>query len=209
MRFRDRADAGARLGTAVVALGLADPVVLGLPRGGVPVGAAVAAALGAPLDVFVVCKVGAPRQPELGIGAVAEGGATVADDATLHILGIDPDRFDALAAPARAEVDRRVQRYRPDRALLSVAGRDVVVVDDGLATGVTAEAAVVAVRALRPRRVVLAIPVGAPDSVARLARVADDVVCVHAPADLAAVGRWYDDFAQVSDREVLDAIPRR
>lgn len=197
MRFRDRDDAGERLADAVVTAGLdlVDPVVLALPRGGVPVAAAVARRLGAPLDVFVARKVGAPGRPELGIGAVAEGGATV---------GVGPD--EPAAALARAELARRVEAYRGDRSLPALAGRDVVLVDDGLATGVTAEAAILGVRRCqpRPRRVILAVPVGAPDTVARLGApgLAHEVVCVHSPWNLRAVGEWYDDFTQTSDEEV-------
>jgi putative phosphoribosyl transferase len=203
MRFRDRRDAGAQLADAVAALELADPVILALPRGGVPVAAEIAKRLGASLDVLVARKVGAPNHPELGIGAVAEGGVTV----RLDDVG---GRFDALADEARMELDRRVQRYRGDRPLPSLAGRDVVVVDDGLATGVTAEAALRSVRAGRPRRVVLAVPVGAPDTVARLRHedLADEVACVLEPPDLIAVGRWYDDFDQTSDDEVLAIVGR-
>ena len=203
MRFLDRADAGRRLGERVRALGLADPVVLGLPRGGVPVAYEVAAALGAPLDVFVARKVGAPGQPEYGVGAVAEGGAGVANDAALRALRIAPEEFAALAAGERAELARRVARYRGDRPLTPVEGRDVVLVDDGLATGVTAEAALVALRERAPRRLVLAAPVCAPDTAARLRGLADDIVCVTAPARFAAVGQWYDDFRQTGDDEVL------
>ena len=208
MRFRDRADAGARLAGPVAALGLTDPVVLALPRGGVPVAYAVAAALGAPLEVFVARKVGAPGHPEYGIGAVAEGGGVVANAAALRSLRLAEDEFAELADDARMELDRRVRRYRGGRPLPEVRGRDVVLVDDGLATGVTAEAALRALRAQAPRRLVLAVPVCAPATARRLVPPADAVVYVLAPETFTAVGRWYDDFDQTRDEEVLELLGR-
>jgi putative phosphoribosyl transferase len=206
--FRDRADAGRRLAELLRAKGFHDPVVLALPRGGVPVAAEVAVGLGAPLEVFVARKVGAPGQPEWGIGAVAEGGAVVSNDAAVRALGLSPEAFHALVARERDEVARRVLQYRRDRPLPDLAGRDAILVDDGLATGVTAEAALRALRALGPRRLVLAVPVAARDTAHRLAGVADEVVCVHAPRDLRAVGQWYDVFEQTRDDEVLAALGR-
>jgi putative phosphoribosyl transferase len=203
MRFRDRAEAGRNLADEVARLDLDEPVVLALPRGGVPVGAQVAARLRAPFDVFVTRKIGAPHQREFGIGAVAEGGTVVADHDALAALGLSAAGFERLAEEERAELDRRVRRYRGDRPMVEVAGRDVVLVDDGLATGVTAEAALRALRGRGPRSLVLAVPVGAPDTVRRLATVADEVVCVHAPAQFSAVGLWYDVFDQTSDEEVV------
>jgi putative phosphoribosyl transferase len=180
-----------------------DPLVLALPRGGVPIGAEVAQALGATLEVFVSRKVGAPGQPEFGIGAVAEGGAAVATDRALDALGLSGDDFAALADRARAELDRRVRAYRGDREIPDLSGRDVVLVDDGLATGVTAEAALRALRARDPGRLVLAAPVCAPSTARRLRGLADDVVCVLMPEHFSAVGQWYDDFGQLSDADVL------
>jgi predicted phosphoribosyltransferase len=206
MRFADRAEAGRSLAEHVARCGLVDPVVLGLPRGGIVVAAEVASALGAPLDVLVVRKVGAPGRRELGIGAVAEGGGVVVDDTALHLLGVDRATFDVIAAEERAELDRRVERYRGGRPLPSLTDRDVVVVDDGLATGVTAEAALRAVRRLEPRRLVLAAPVAAVDTAERLRALADDVVCVHIPGRFRAVGEWYDRFDQTTDDEVVAAL---
>lgn len=206
--FRDRTDAGRRLAEEVAARSLHDPVVLALPRGGVPVGFEVARRLGAPLDVFVARKVGAPSQPELGVGAVAEGGPVVVDDTTLRLLGVHQADFDARAEVERTELQRRVRRYRGERPLVDVGGRDVVLVDDGLATGVTAEAALLALRARspRPRRLVLAVPVAAADTATRLASVADDVVVVAAPSPFQAVGRWYGVFDQTTDGEVVELL---
>lgn len=182
-------------------LGLRDPIVLALPRGGVPVAARVASRLDAPLEVFVATKIGMPGQPELGIGAVAEGGAVVRSYAA-------PPGFERLAEEARQELERRVARYRGERALPPLEGRNVVLVDDGLATGVTAEAALLALRQERPARLVLAAPVGAPDTVQRLGGpgLADEIVCLERPGDLGAVGRWYDDFTQTTDEEVAELL---
>jgi predicted phosphoribosyltransferase len=200
-RFPDRAGAGRVLARRLGDLGLRSPVALGLPRGGVPVAAEVAAGLGAPLDVFVARKVGAPGQQELGIGAVAEGlGPPVISG---EALGLRPADLDALVRRAREEVSRRVDLYRAGRDLPQIQGADVVLVDDGLATGLTAEAALRALRERRPRRLVLAVPVGARQAVGQLAKVADDVVCVREPPCFVAVGEWYKDFSQTTDEEVL------
>lgn len=208
MRFRDRADAGRRLAEQVAGLGLRDAVVLALPRGGVPVAYEVAVLLGAPLEVFVARKVGAPHRREYGIGAIAEGGVVVTNAAAIRALQLSPEQFEALAAEERRELDRRVDQYRHGRSLPALDERDVVLVDDGLATGVTAEAALEGLRILRPRRLVLAAPACARDTAARLAPLVDDVACVLSPHDFYAVGQWYDRFDQTTDDEVLDLVER-
>jgi predicted phosphoribosyltransferase len=205
MRFRDRRDAGLQLATRLQAEALPDPVVFALPRGGVPVAFEIARTIGAPLDVLVVRKVGAPQHREFGIGAIAEGGVTVRDETAMRMVGVSAERFEQLAADERRELERRVRLYRGDRALPDVTDRDVVLVDDGLATGVTAEAAIHAVRRLGARRVVLAAPVSAADTAARLSADAG-IVCLATPTRFSAVGEWYDDFGQTTDNEVLDLL---
>jgi putative phosphoribosyl transferase len=204
-RFRDRAEAGAQLADHLPD-GLRDPIVLALPRGGVPVARVVADRLEAPLDVLVARKIGAPSQPELGIGAIAEGGAAVVARDMLRSLRLSEADFRRLVEREQAELRRRVERYRGGRALPSVLGRDVVLVDDGLATGVTAESALQALRALNPRRLVLAVPVCSPDTARRLVPPADEVVCVVSTRHLMAVGAWYHDFTQTTDDEVLELL---
>lgn len=201
--FPDRIAAGRELGAAVARLGLADPLVLGLPRGGVVVAAEVARALGAELDVLVVRKIGHPHQPELGVGAVAEEGEPAYDAEGLRRTGLVAADLDAVVAAEQAECRRRVAAYRGSRPAPAVAGRDVVLVDDGIATGVTALAALHLLRGRGPARLVMAAPVGARDALARVSEVADDVVVLVTPHRFAAVSQWYDWFDQTSDDEVV------
>jgi putative phosphoribosyl transferase len=202
-RFADRADAGRRLGEALVGRWPGQPVVvLALPRGGVPVAAEVATALGAPLDVLVVRKLGVPWQPELAMGAVAGGGVRFVNASVVRQLAVPADQVEAVARRELVELERRERAYRGERPPTEVAGRVVVLVDDGLATGATVRAAVQAVRTARPARVVVAVPVGAPESCRGLREVADEVLCLEEPERFAAVGAWYDDFDQTGDDEV-------
>jgi predicted phosphoribosyltransferase len=182
--------------------GRPDVVVLGLPRGGVPVAFEIAQALGAPLDVFVVRKIGMPGHAEFAIGAIASGGVQVLSEDVIRAYGVPRAAVEAVAERERAELERREREYRGGRPLLDLHGRTVILVDDGLATGSTMRAAVEAVRALGPARIVVAVPVGAPDTCAALAHIADEVVCARMPEPFAAVGLWYSDFSQTTDEEV-------
>jgi putative phosphoribosyl transferase len=206
--FTDRSDAGRQLAARLLPLAGEHPLVLGLPRGGVPAAAEVAAVLGAPLEILAVRKLGAPHNPEYGIGAIAEGGTKVLDQEALALLGITNGTLRGIVERESAELQRRVEAYRGDRPAPDLRDRTVIVVDDGVATGATDTAALRAVRRSRPRRLVLAVPVCAPDSLARLRKEADEVVCLLAPPQLRGVGEWYANFGQISDAEVVAALGR-
>ena len=207
MRFIDRSDAGRRLAQALAAMEISDPVVLALPRGGVPVAVEVARALDAPLDLLLVRKIGAPGQRELAVAALAEGaGSPVLDAETMAYSGASRAYVEREAGRERAEIARRRSAYLGDRAPLSVEGKTAVVVDDGIATGTTVRAALQALRARHPARVVLAVPVAAPSALSEIAPLVDDLVCLSKPPAFYAVGAHYDDFMQVSDDEVIAAL---
>ncbi|HEX6257598.1 MAG TPA: phosphoribosyltransferase family protein [Euzebyales bacterium] len=202
MRFTDRRDAGRRLAERLTPLRAETPVVVGLPRGGVPVAAEVAARLQAPLDVLIVRKLGCPWQPELGMGAIGEGGARVLNHDLIARLGVTAAELDVVAAREQAELARRVRAYRGTTTRVPAAGRVVIVVDDGIATGFTARAAITVLRQQGAQRVVLAVPVAPPETVEELRGVADDVVCLQTPAWFSGIGAFYTDFTQTSDAEV-------
>jgi putative phosphoribosyl transferase len=210
MKFRNRRAAGQALGRALVGrVDGDDVVVLGLPRGGVPVAAEVAAALDAPLDIICVRKLGHPTNPEFGLGAIGEGGVSVLDHVLMAYAEVSEDDLAPVARREQIELDRRAGLYRGGRPALPLTGRTAVIVDDGLATGVTARAAIRVARARGARRVVLAVPVAAPESELALRNEADDVVTVSLPHDFRAVGRWYDDFTPTRDAEVIAALSPR
>jgi predicted phosphoribosyltransferase len=205
-RFADRRDAGRQLAAQLLPLAAAHPVVVGLPRGGVPVASEIAIALRAPLEILAVRKLGAPHNPEYGIGAIVEDGTRIFDPEALTALAIDGGTLEAIVARASEELHRRVVAYRGGRPPMPLRGRTVVVVDDGVATGVTDTAAIRAIRRQRPRRLILAVPVCAPDSLARLRKEADELICLIAPPQLRGVGEWYRDFSQIHDQEVIAAL---
>ncbi|MFL6119043.1 phosphoribosyltransferase [Actinophytocola sp.] len=201
MRFRDRADAGRVLAARLANLRGTKPVVMGLPRGGVPVAAEIARALDAELDVVLVRKIGAPDREELAVGAVGEDGVTVRNDAVLADLGLTWDDVADQVARERAEIRHRTAILRPGPSP-DLSDRTVILVDDGIATGATVVAALRVLRHIGAARIILAVPVAPPDSLRVLAPLADEIVCPIRPASFSAVGQWYDDFTQVPDREV-------
>jgi predicted phosphoribosyltransferase len=201
--FTDRRDAGKELaGRLRTYRGRGDVVVLALPRGGVPVAFEIAEALDAPLDVFVVRKLGLPEYPELAMGAIASGGVRVLNQSVVDEYGIPDVVIDAVARNELAELERREREYRRGRALIDIRDRIVILVDDGLATGSTMRAAVQAVRAYKPARVIVAVPVGAPATCEEFADITDETVCARTPEPFTAVGMWYRDFSQTTDDEV-------
>jgi len=206
--FRDRADAGRRLAERLLHLRAERPVVLGLPRGGVTVAAEVADALGAPLDVALVRKLGVPYQPELAVGAIGEGGVRVVNDEVRRAAAVGEADLALVEARQRTELERQARTFRPGRAPADIAGRTVIVVDDGIATGSTARAACEIARARGATRVVLATPVAPAPTLAHLASVADEIVCVQTPEPFFAIGQWYADFSQVPDDEVVSLLER-
>ncbi len=208
MTFINRSDAGHRLAQALLPYRERRPVVFALPRGGVPVAAEVAARLDAPLDLVLVRKIGVPSQPELAMGAVVGGDVPiiVRNDDVIALAGVDEAQFDAIRDRELAEIERRRRLYLGDRPPAGVAGRTAIVIDDGVATGATTRAALRAIRVRRPERLVLAVPVAATDTLAALRLEADEVVCLEDHASFGAIGFYYDDFRQLSDREVSEIL---
>jgi putative phosphoribosyl transferase len=209
MNFRDRADGGRQLAGLLNAYASRpDVIVLALPRGGVPVGFEVARQLHALLDVFLVRKLGVPGHSELAMGAIASGGVRVLSDDLIRELAIPRSLVEHVAAQEQLELERRHRAYRGDRPLPLLRGRTVILVDDGLATGATMEAAVRAARLHEPARIVVAVPVGSAETCARLQGVADEVVCAAMPEPFRAVGLWYSRFDQTTDEEVVELLGR-
>jgi len=210
MSFINRSDAGRKLAQALLTYKDRQPVVLALLRGGVPVAAEAAAALDAPLDLVLVRKIGVPMQPELAMGAVVDGSSpiVVRNDDVILLTGVDETEFEAIRDRELAEIERRRRLYLDDRASVDVAGRVAIVIDDGVATGATTRAALRATRIRKPSKLVLAVPVAATDTLAALREEADDVICLEDHKSFGAIGFYYDDFRQLSDREVKDTLAR-
>jgi predicted phosphoribosyltransferase len=207
MLFRDRTEAGRVLAEKLSRYaGRPDVLVLALPRGGVPVAYEVARALHAPLDVFLVRKLGMPGLEELAMGAIASGGIRVLNEDVVQTLQIPEDVIEAAVASEERELERREREYRDDRPPLNVRGRTVILVDDGLATGSTMRAAVAALRQQQPAAIIVAVPVAASSTCAELAEEVDDIVCARMPEPFRAVGLWYDNFSQTTDQEVRDLL---
>jgi putative phosphoribosyl transferase len=206
MPFLDRSDAGRQVASRMMHLRGGDVVVLGLPRGGVPVAAEVARALGAPIDVILVRKLGVPVQPELGLGAIGEGGVRIINSEVVAITHVTDAEIAAVEKRERAELERRARRFRGDRRRTPLAGRTAIIIDDGIATGSTARAACQVARAQGAVRVVLAVPVAPPSACAALAADADEVICLETPAHFLAIGEWYEDFSQTRDDEVVSLL---
>jgi putative phosphoribosyl transferase len=208
MIFTDRVEAGRQLATELERFRGSDVVVLGLPRGGVPVARQIADALGAPLDVIVVRKLGAPSHEELAMGAIGEGGVRVVSDDIVRSVGATDDQVAAVEAEERAELERRARRFRGDRPRLDLTGKVAIIVDDGIATGASARAACRVARAQGAARIVVATPVAPPGLDARLGDVADEFVCLDQPRAFSAVGQFYKNFDQTTDAEVVAALAR-
>jgi putative phosphoribosyl transferase len=210
MTFRDRSDAGRQLARALSGYKKRHAVVLALPRGGVPVAAEVAAALDAPLDLILVRKIGVPDQPELAMGAVVDGAApiVVRNEEMIELSGTTANEFEAACATELAEIERRRELYIGERARAEIAGQVVIVIDDGIATGATTRAALQAIRRRKPKELVLAVPVAPGETIAKLRGEVDALICLETPEFFGAIGYFYDDFRQVSDREVIAILKR-
>lgn len=210
MRYSDRTEAGRRLAAALASYRDRHPVVLALPRGGVPVAAAIADALSAPLDLVLVRKIGLPSQPELAIGAVVDGTdpVVVRNEALISLTGVEQRAFDDICRGELAEIERRRARYLGARQRAPIAGRTVIVVDDGMATGATARAALQAIRKHGPAKLVLAVPIASAEAVAEVRGEVDDLVCLDVPEIFHAIGAFYQDFGQVGDEDVIATLAR-
>lgn len=209
LKFADRVEAGRLLAEQLRSYaGRPDALVLALPRGGLPVAFEIATRLHLPLDIFLVRKLGAPGQPELAMGAIATGGARVLNEDVIRYLSVPPEVIDAVAHAEQIELERREQAYRGERPTPDLHGKQVILVDDGLATGSSMRAAIGAVRTQSPARIIVAVPVAARETCEELKREVEELVCLRTPEPFSAVGLWYDDFSQTSDEEVRDLLQR-
>lgn len=206
--FIDRSDAGQQLAQALTSFASREPIILALPRGGLPLGREIANVLNAPLDVLIVRKLGVPSNPEYAFGAVGEGDSVVLDQQTIDLVGVSPVVRDRIITEAQSEIERRVEMYRGGLPLMDITGRTVIIVDDGLATGATAEAAVAVARKLGANYVVLAVPTGSSQAIERLRPLCDELACLQTPDWFGSVGSQYHSFPQVSDAQVVSLMNR-
>lgn len=206
MIFQNRQEAGQLLAEKLIEYRNEEPIILALPRGGVPVAFPVAQSLEAPLDVVVARKIGAPHNSEYGIGAIAENGVLVLDQRAVNLIGVTEEQLEQLKEQETTELERRVQKYRRNKSLSPLKDRLVILVDDGLATGVTAQAAITAVRKEEPRAVIFAAPVCAGDSISKIKAEVKELVCLHLPTNLRAIGQYYRRFEQTSDEQVVELL---
>lgn len=208
MIFENRQEAGKRLATELTKLLDEQPIIIALPRGGIPIGFEIAEILHAPLEVLVARKIGAPYNPEFGIGSIAEGNVRVVDEPIIKLLGISKEELNKVINKEKEELNRRVALYRNNKPLPMLKNRTVILVDDGLATGVTARAAIASIKKRKPKQLIFASPVCAYDTARELGHMVDRVICVTTPVDFAAVGLWYKSFEQVSDEEVVELLEK-
>lgn len=208
MYFKDRYDAGQKLAQRLLKYKNQNPIVLALPRGGVVVGYEISKALNAPLDVFIARKIGAPHYPELGIGAIAPNGVQILDDRLIQTFNIPEHEIKKVIESEKKEFQRRIKLYRQDLTFPDLSGKTVILVDDGLATGVTAKASILSINKLNPQKLVLAVPVSPPRTADIFRKLVDEFVCLQEPSEFYAVGAYYDDFSQISDEEVLNLLSK-
>lgn len=208
MFYKDRQDAGIQLAEELLKYKEENPIILALPRGGVVLGFEIAKKLKAKLDIVVTRKIGAPFNPEFGVGAIAPNGIRILDANAIRILGNSDYQIEQTIERETIEMNRRIQLYRKDLAHIDIENKTVIIVDDGIATGVTTEAAVKSVKTMNPKKVILAVPVCSPSAVSKFQKEVDEFLCLHMPPDFYAVGAYYDDFDQVSDEEVIDLLQK-
>ncbi len=203
MHFHNRREAGQQLAQRLIHYREEKPIILALPRGGVVIGFEIAQVLEAPLDIIIARKIGAPSQPELGIGAIAPGGIRILNEYAIHVLDISEEQIEHITAQELKEMHRRLNLYRGNRPFPEIRDHTIILVDDGIATGVTAQAAIQSIRRQKPNRIILAVPVAPPETVAKLGPQVDEVFCIITPPSMRAISLWYDDFQQTTDEEVI------
>jgi putative phosphoribosyl transferase len=208
MAFRDRSDAGRKLGEELERFAEEDVIVLGMPRGGVEVAFEVARSLEAPLDVVVIRKLGAPANPEFGFGAIGPNGLRILDDQSVRMLGLSEEDIERVAEREREELERRLEEYRGERTMPDMEGKTLIVVDDGAATGGSARAAVRALKEMDPGKLILALAVAPPDTAEELRQEVDELICLETPSAFMAVGQWYSNFSQTTDEQVVELLKR-